>query len=837
MTNEPNNNDASGFDVADPGLEKLLGSVYDAPDIPRSLLKRIDRGVESEWGVSPELAPEQGKILKKPLLLAGRWVTAVPVAACLWIAVAWFALFGSNTGVCAWAAVVNAITNNGVLKIEQTDGVRWLALAEGVSGQQTSDSSSMSDARSRITLVRNTNSSQITRYHRAANNGAASKSELLVHFLSGSLDPESDRWSGLRVVSETSQSVEQNGQERYQLLVKFKTANETLDMDMTVDPKTLLPLTCELMCEGGDVVKSTVELSDDSLEELKQRDFPSDLAVVDAEGPSPEMVALDAVKPKSTEISRDASDAISETVPMIAEVGAAGLLKPATTWKPVNVVNRSADEVVARVDSVLQELWDSKNIKPVMTAGEKELLRRVYLDLVGRTPSVSEIQSYEKEPADTRYEDLVERLLASPDHASHLATVYRSFLIPEGVDLTAFGGVEAFDKWLAKRFEANEPYDEVVRKLLLSEGRLSRSGPLLFYSATKLDPDQLASRTSRVFLGMRLECAQCHDHPFEPWTQQDFWSLAAFFAQISRPQGELENVSTVMRVHDVSRGEVTLPETETIVRPKFLDGTPLDSFGTATSRRDQLAQWLTSEKNPYFARAAANRVWGHMFGAGIVNPIDDFGELNPPVSPELLETLASRLIDTNFDLRDLFRVVALSSAYRLSSGADSINEERLNAFAQMHVKTLTAEQIYDCITVASMLDSTVTNNASPLSINRFGNTSREQFLQLFRTPSQDRTSFQSGIPQALTMMNGSLIEGATGLTTSGLLKSLEAPFFSNRQRIEVIYMATLSRRPSDSDWKLLQDYLPQDASGEQLQQSMADLLWALLNSAEFTLNH
>ena len=197
-----------------------------------------------------------------------------------------------------------------------------------------------------------------------------------------------------------------------------------------------------------------------------------------------------------------------------------------------------------------------------LLADDEELLRRVYLDLCGRTPSVHEIRTYLADKSPNRYEILVDRLLQNRDHASHLATVWRSFLIPEGVDLTAFGGIDAFDRWLAEQFGNNVPYDSVVRSLLLAEGRLSRSGPLLFYSAAKLDPDLLAARSARVFLGMRLECAQCHNHPFEPWTQEQFWGFAAFFAQISRPRGELQAVSTVMQVRDTDHGDVMLPKTD-----------------------------------------------------------------------------------------------------------------------------------------------------------------------------------------------------------------------------------------------------------------------------------
>jgi hypothetical protein len=293
----------------------------------------------------------------------------------------------------------------------------------------------------------------------------------------------------------------------------------------------------------------------------------------------------------------------------------------------------------------------------------------------------------------------------------------------------------------------------------------------------------------------------------------------------------------VMRVSDVDRGEVMLPETEQVIAPKFLDGSKVLEGEGAPARRQQLADWLTAARNPFFARATANRVWGQLFGKGIVEPIDNFGIEHQPASPELLDLLAGHFVGTDFSLRELFRTAVLSKAYRLSSGAVSVDDKRPELFAQMNIKTLTAEQVYDCISVATLLDSGPTGDAMAVNVTRIGNTSRAAFIQQFRTPVGRNTEYQGGIPQALTLMNGGLISGATGLSSSGLLTSLDAPFFTNKERIEVLYLATLSRKPRSSEWELLDGYIGEDANGNELQEGLADILWALLNSAEFTLNH
>lgn len=848
MIDNVTNHETPSLSVEDQELEQLLGDAYRAPAPPRSLLQRIDRGVELEWGFSPQVASAAKVNWRGRLTRGRRWLSAAAagVAAAVVLVVA----LNVNASGYAWADVLAAIAGQGVVQREGPEGVHWLSLSEGMLGEQTAESSRLLDLRRKVLLIRERGAAQVRRREVEWDVSPHDRDRLLVSFLRGdSLEQlAAERLAGLRIVDERWERRDVAGREAVLLQVQFETADgQRFTLQLTLDPVSQLPQACETSSGASHNAPFALSYPTAEASELREREFPAELAVVDRN--DPESDSSDAAKPEEAAGMTEAT--VSAPAVKIAEPSAgknppneadeaatlARLQGAASEWAPVVAVEMTRDEALQRLDSLLAELWSRNGVEPAAPAEDEELLRRVYLDLAGRTPTVSEVRRYLNDPSPHRYELLVDRLLRSPDHASHLATTWRTFLIPEGVDLAAFGGVEAFDRWLAERFAGNEGYDEVVRSLLLAEGRLSRSGPLLFYSAVKLDPDQLASRTARVFLGMRLECAQCHDHPFEPWSQQDFWSFAAFFAQISRPQAELESVSTVMRVSDINRGEVMLPDTETVVAPAFLDGTELPNDTQNPVRRQQLAGWLTSPENPYFARAAVNRVWGQMFGKGIVDPVDDFGRQNPPKSPELLDLLAGRFVGTKFDLRELFRTVAVSRAYRLSSGAPSADPRRTEWFAQMSVKMLTAEQVYDCVSVAAMLEPPTSGGQGEFQMARFGNLDREAFLQQFRTLAGRSTEYQGGIPQALTLMNGSLIEGATGLSSGGLLNSLEAPFFTNRQRVEVLYLATLSRHPRPAEWELLESDVPADLAGAARKERLADLLWALLNSAEFTMNH
>lgn len=833
----PDSNEFSGLDDAE--LSQLLGDAYDVPAVPRSLRKRLDRGVDELWGVSPGISESEPGAVAKLTGRAARALRAWPIAACLAAVVAVGVIFSGGNSF-SWAAMVQALSEQPVVQMGSADsesGVRWMSVSEGVIGEQTDNVWRLVDFRRGVVLERTSGETHVRQLAVKGLTQGVTREHMVVAFLTAPDLGSADAFTrqNINVVTE-SWSETANGVD---LSVTFRddaNTDNTMELLVSCDAVTQLPFACELT--GTQLADVAVTYPTTNAADLVANAFPPEFPVVEVASLTPAAVA-NVADINQTNSLDPKPDAPAPVAPAPAPVTTQNV-EPAPTlfgsatlpWAAIEPIEISESKAVAAIDETLVAFWKDADIAPVTPASEVELLRRVYLDLAGRTPSVNEVRDWVDDKSADKYPALVERLLTSRDHATHLATVWRTFLLPEGIDLSRFGGVESFDAWLSEQFEDNVPYDELVRKLMLAEGRLTKSGPLLFYTALKLDADLLAARTARVFLGMRLECAQCHDDPFEPWTQEDFWSYAAFFARISRPQAELETVSTVMRVRDVDRGEVMYPDSDEVVMPRFLDGSKYDDSPEGDARRHQLSKWLTSPENPFFARAAANRVWAHLTGRGIVDPVDGFGERNQPRSPELLNLLSSHFIQTDFDLRELFRAVALSRAYRLSSGAEAIDEERSDYFAQMNVKTLTAEQVYDCITVATML---VDTNGS--AIERVGNMNREEFLQQFRTPGGNSTEYQGGIPQALTLMNGTLIGDATGLRSSGLLESLEAPFYTDDQRLEILYLASLSRPPSTTEWELLRGYISERDPGASVQEPLADILWALLNGAEFSMNH
>jgi hypothetical protein len=288
-----------------------------------------------------------------------------------------------------------------------------------------------------------------------------------------------------------------------------------------------------------------------------------------------------------------------------------------------------------------------------------------------------------------------------------------------------------------------------------------------------------------------------------------------------------------MELIDVPYGEVKLHDTDEVMPPKYLDAR-LAEEGIDNNRRRPLAIWLASRSNPYFARATVNRVWGQLFGRGIVDPVDDLGTHNPPSHPELLDEQAAWFIDAGFDLRELYRMLANTRAYQLSSHWAEGEPPRPELFARMAIKSLSAEQLYDGLAKATLRR---TSGGADGAGGRFTDPDRLAFVARFRSPSTKLTEYESGIPHALSLMNGQAISTATDLSQSPLLESLEAPFFTDAQRLEILFLSTLSRPMHDEEREQFSAYVESGGPRRDRRQALGDVLWALLNSAEFTLNH
>jgi hypothetical protein len=530
---------------------------------------------------------------------------------------------------------------------------------------------------------------------------------------------------------------------------------------------------------------------------------------------------------------------------------------------PAGASPTDVDTLAARIDAHLDAAWKRGNIEPAPPADDSEYMRRTYLNIAGRIPPVFEVRKFLADSSPEKRRQLVDRLLEGPAFIGHMTNVYRAMMIPEAdADFQLLSLVPPFESWLREKLLDDTGYDTMVRELVTAPVAVAdNSGPVAFFRAKGAKPENLAAGTSRLFLGVRLECAQCHDHPFAKWKREQFWSLAAFYAGVEGEQfGPLRDST---KKHDLK-----IPETEKTVEASFLNGQS-PQWNSETEARDTLGDWLTSAENPYFARAAANRLWAQMMGVGIVNPVDDFDESNPPSHPELLDDLARAFAASGFDVKYLLKSIAASRAYQFSSRQTHASQEDPHQFARMSVKGLTAEQLYDSLGQATGFYDNVDFNNRRFFFQEADNP-RGTIKQLFGSGDAPPTEIQTSILQALALMNGRFISSQTHPVDSSTLAAvIDSPFLDMPAKIETLYLAALSRKPTEVEMRRMLAYVAPDSTtstspvSEQDPKRVAieseirallpnkdgsptsnprdvalgDIFWALLNSSEFIFNH
>lgn len=502
------------------------------------------------------------------------------------------------------------------------------------------------------------------------------------------------------------------------------------------------------------------------------------------------------------------------------------------------------DEVAAlaaRIDQIIEAGHEANNVNPAPLADDAEFVRRVYLDLAGRIPLVAEVHQFLDDASPNKRRTLVEELLKGPHYVNHFTNVWRALLMPQNNDQQVrFFGFQ-IENWIRPQIRDNKPYDRMVRDLLTAQLNLNQNGmrqrsaadngALVFYQVNESKPENIAAATSRLFLGIKLECAQCHNHPFASWSRNQFWQYTAFFSGI-RPQQPQAGVFS-QPLDDPRKREIKIPNTDKTVQARFLDNTE-PKWTEGVNSRAVLADWLTSADNPFFAKAIANRLWGHFFGIGIIDPVDDFGENNPPSHPELLEELGRAVVRHQFDLQFLIRAITTSRTYQRSSRRTDASQEDPRFFGRMPLKGLTPEQIFDSLVIATGYRATP---PTPGNFNQVDGV-RAEFLTKFANNSDKRTEHQTSILQALSLMNGKFVADATSLEKSETLAALvDAPFLDARQRLDALHLAALGRPMSERETARLTSYLERGGPSGDKTRALADVFWALLNSSEFILNH
>jgi hypothetical protein len=487
------------------------------------------------------------------------------------------------------------------------------------------------------------------------------------------------------------------------------------------------------------------------------------------------------------------------------------------------------EELAAWIDGRFDAAWNEQGLEPAPLTNDSEFVRRAFLNLIGRIPSVAETRAFLEDARPLKRQQLVEELLQHGAFAAHLANTWRDLLLAGATALEARASAPALETWLKLRFSANMPYDQLVSELLtapLDRNSPRIPSPLAFYQAAEFKPEQLAANASRLFLGVQVQCAQCHDHPFTEWKQPQFWSFAAFFNNLDAPRADGAATDDL--------DEIRIPGKDVLVPALFLDGT-IPEKAAGRGKRSVLARWITAAQNPYFARAAVNRVWWNYFGRGFVQPVDDLDPSHPAAFPEIFDALCTQFRLHQYDLKYLVRVITATRAYQLSSrGAVAGKEDALAAqFARMPLRRMTSDQVYASFVQATGMREATTNN--PNVINDGG--VREEFQAKFADSATSPTEIETTILQALSLMNGRHVATATDLEQSEFLAVVaDAPYLDHASRVETLFLAALSRPPEPAEMDL---FLENESSGDPAARRavLADIFWTLLNSAEFLLNH
>ena len=470
---------------------------------------------------------------------------------------------------------------------------------------------------------------------------------------------------------------------------------------------------------------------------------------------------------------------------------------------------------------------------PAETCADDEFVRRVYLDVIGLLPGVDETKTFLADTSADKRAKLIDTLLARPEYARFWALKWGDLLRLSPLQVTA-GGVQKYHRWLVRAFEENRPYDEFVRELLTAQGSTFENPVANFYRTTATTTDTLET-TAQLFLGARLQCAKCHNHPYERWTQDNYYGMGAIFERVKRRETGRAGEQII---YTARRGEITQPRTGREMKP-WAPGAGELATPDDADRREVFAAWLTRPENPFFARVEANRIWAHVLGQGIVEPVDDFRDSNPPANVELLDALARDFAAHKFDRKHVLRTILNSRTYQASSRTGPFNEDDTRNFSHARQRLLTAEQLLDAVCQVTGVPERFGNlPAGTLATQLPAPEPGNAFLGVFGQPARISACAceRPGAPQlaqALQLFNGALIHGKLQAKENRIRRALAA----NRSDAEIItelYLAALCRAPKPNELAITTQHVtgkPDRAT------ALEDIGWSLLNVNEFLFQH
>lgn len=528
-------------------------------------------------------------------------------------------------------------------------------------------------------------------------------------------------------------------------------------------------------------------------------------------------------------IASTSSDAIAAKKDQAGKKAATN--KTGNAAKAINAGKVDVATLSQTIDQAIKQRLGEEKVDASPRSDDAEFLRRVYLDLTGVIPTADKVAEFLDSTEPNKRAKAIDELLASPLYGRHMGDIWQRLLYPMNSDNRRVSP-EPLTKWLEKSFNENRPWDKFVTELMTASGSQEENAGITYFVANPT-PDKMTDSVSRLFLGLQLQCAQCHNHPFTGWKQEEYWGMATFFYKV-QPDNVRKAVQggslSVVEKNGPRPKKIALPESAKNVPAKFLQGEQ-PTLSSSEPYRPVLAKWMTSPTNPFFAKAMVNRMWAHFFGRGFVNPIDDMHEGNPASHPALLAELTQQFKENSFDLKYLIRAICNSETYQRTSKPFGNNEDDTTLVSHMTIKSLAPEELFDSLMQVSGTAKEPEKRQGPMAARRGPAGNRAQFAAFFRVDeNSDPTEYDAGIPQALRLMNSPQLNRNFELVDQSVKTGK-----TTEQVIERLFLGTLSRRPSQVEMQRFTDYVAKH--GNDSKKTYSDLLWALLNSSEFTLNH
>ena len=484
------------------------------------------------------------------------------------------------------------------------------------------------------------------------------------------------------------------------------------------------------------------------------------------------------------------------------------------------------------IDELVNLKLKKLRIDPSGRSTDEAFLRRVYIDLVGQLPTELEYVRFMSSSEPDKRDKLIDELLGRKEFTEVWVSKWAEWLMMRSSNLTSTKSITLYYTWLSEQIADNVPLDKMVRSILGASGGTFKNPATNFYQIEQ-DVLKVSENVAQIFMGMRVQCAQCHNHPFDRWTMDDYYSFAAFFKQVGRKQGE-DYRETI--VFNAGGGEVNHPIGGRVMPPVFLGGGPADVAGK--DRREVLAEWLASPRNPYFAQNFVNRIWHHFFNIGIVEPIDDVRVSNPASNQPLLVELAKRFTESNYDFKGLVRDICRSDAYQRSTEKNESNQSDERNFASQTLRRIKAESMLDIISqITSTQDKFPQLPVGARAVQIADGATSTYFLSTFGRATREtacacEVKMEPTLSQALHLLNGETSNQK--IQQGGIIAALQNEKQTPEQIIEKLYIRCLSRKPLPEEMTALSPLL---AEGNDVKRSLEDIFWALLNSREFMFNH